>query len=145
MISCPVTVVKTRMEYGGPGVPAYRGTLHALGTIARTEGLRGLYRGLGPTILSNAPFSAIYYMFYTRLQVRRRVGRVGRETGGRGPSLQLRQGRDSGPLALLFSVVQPSIHHQVPQIIPPTHALHHPRSAWRRRRRRAAWRCPRRR
>ena len=35
----------------------------------RTEGLRGMYAGLGPTALSQAPFSALYYMFYTRLQV----------------------------------------------------------------------------
>ena len=69
-ISCPVTVVKTRMEYGGANAYTYSNTLHALGSIARSEGLRGLYRGLGPTMLSNAPFSALYYMFYTRLQVR---------------------------------------------------------------------------
>lgn len=75
VVSCPITVVKTRMEYiGSQGVPStvpvYKNTLHALKTIARHEGLRGLYKGLGPTILSNTPFSALYYMFYTRLQSR---------------------------------------------------------------------------
>lgn len=72
MVSCPITVVKTRMEYVGsaPEIPKYRNTIHALTTIARTEGLRGMYRGLGPTVLSNAPFSALYYLFYTRLQDR---------------------------------------------------------------------------
>ena len=40
----------------------------ALASIARTERLPGLYRGLGPTILSNAPFSALYYMFYNSLR-----------------------------------------------------------------------------
>lgn len=71
MISCPVTVVKTRMELVGAsdvGVPRYNNTFHALRMIAKTEGLRGLYRGLGPTLLSNAPFSALYYLFYTRLR-----------------------------------------------------------------------------
>jgi solute carrier family 25, member 38 len=78
MISCPITLVKTRMEYvPSTGVtaavlPQYRNTVHALSTIAREEGLRGLYRGLGPTILANAPFSALYYTFYTRLQERLR-------------------------------------------------------------------------
>jgi solute carrier family 25 protein 38 len=81
MISCPITLVKTRMEYvpsGGSGIstaavlPQYRNTVHALSTIAREEGIRGLYRGLGPTILANAPFSALYYTFYTRLQERLR-------------------------------------------------------------------------
>jgi hypothetical protein len=74
MVSCPITVVKTRMEYvraAGVGgtVPQYTSTLHALRSIARVEGVAGLYRGLAPTMLSNAPFSALYYMFYTRLQV----------------------------------------------------------------------------
>lgn len=56
------------MEYVGAGGHAYRGTLHALREIWRAEGLRGMYRGIGPTALSQAPFSALYYMFYTQLQ-----------------------------------------------------------------------------
>lgn len=64
----PVTLVKTRMEYGGPQRVSYKNTFDALATIARSEGPRGLYRGLGPTVLTNAPFSALYYMFYTRLK-----------------------------------------------------------------------------
>lgn len=69
-VSCPITVVKTRMEYGGTvaTIPRYKNTLQGLGTIAREEGLRGLYRGIVPTVLSNAPFSALYYLFYTRLR-----------------------------------------------------------------------------
>ncbi len=47
-----------------------QGTLQALAQIAKTERLRGLFRGLGPTILTNAPFSALYYLFYTRLKDR---------------------------------------------------------------------------
>ena len=74
LISCPITVVKTRMEYidgsGARSTPMYKNTSHALRTIAQQEGIRGMYKGLGPTILSNAPFSAIYYLFYTRLQNR---------------------------------------------------------------------------
>jgi len=65
---CPITVVKTRMEYGAGIGAGYTSTLQALRTIARTEGAAGLYRGLGPTVLTNAPFSAFYYMFYTRLK-----------------------------------------------------------------------------
>lgn len=76
VVSCPITVVKTRMEYAHiPGrsslpVPKYNNTMHALQTIFKQEGMKGLYRGLTPTILSNAPFSAFYYLFYTRLQTR---------------------------------------------------------------------------
>lgn len=35
----------------------YRNTFDALNHIARTEGARGLFKGLGPTILTNAPYS----------------------------------------------------------------------------------------
>lgn len=74
VVSCPITVVKTRMEYvansGSPVVHRYQGTFQALKSIAKSEGVAGLYRGLGPTVLSNAPFSALYYTFYTRLQSR---------------------------------------------------------------------------
>lgn len=61
-IMSPVTLVKTRMEYGGPGRVPYRSTLHALTSVARAEGVAGLFRGLGPTVLTNAPFSALYYV-----------------------------------------------------------------------------------
>jgi solute carrier family 25 protein 38 len=64
----PVTLVKTRMEYGGPGGAQYRNTLHAMQTIVKQDGVRGLFRGIGPTVLTNAPFSALYYMFYTRMK-----------------------------------------------------------------------------
>lgn len=45
-----------------------QGMMSALGTIARTEGMGGLFRGLGLTILTNAPYSAFYYLFYTSLR-----------------------------------------------------------------------------
>lgn len=76
LVSCPITVVKTRMEYAGSeavmnrSVPVYKNTADALRTIFKAEGARGLYVGLVPTIASNVPFSAIYYMLYTRLQAR---------------------------------------------------------------------------
>eukprot|EP00955_Chlamydomonas_euryale_P111157 366045-Chlamydomonas_euryale.AAC.3 len=60
-VLCPITVVKTRMEYiGGTGAVAYRNTAHVVASILRDEGVRGLFRGLVPTVLSNAPFSGVY-------------------------------------------------------------------------------------
>ena len=51
-----------------------QGTVHALRTIAASEGASGLLRGFWPTVLSNAPFSALYYMLYSDL--RRRFQKV---------------------------------------------------------------------
>lgn len=79
-VTCPVTVVKTRMEYVGIAGVQYRGTVHALRTIAASEGASGLMRGFWPTVLSNAPFSAIYYMLYSDL--RRRFQKEGRSSTG---------------------------------------------------------------
>ncbi|MEW5310130.1 MAG: hypothetical protein WDW38_001957 [Sanguina aurantia] len=56
------------MEYAGPGALKYRNTGHALQSIWRKEGMSGLFKGLGPTVLTNAPFSAMYYMFYRQLK-----------------------------------------------------------------------------
>ena len=49
---------------------AWQGVLDAFRSIARKETPAGLFRGLGPTVLTNAPFSALYYMFYKQLQTR---------------------------------------------------------------------------
>ena len=69
IVACPITVVKTQMEYTGPGAVQYRSTAQCLSSIVQQRGVRGLFRGVGPTLLSNAPFSAVYYVFYTQLQV----------------------------------------------------------------------------
>lgn len=97
VLLCPITVVKTRMEYATDdvSVPRYRNTAHALASIARQEGPRGLFRGVLPTVLTNAPFSGLYYMFYTQLKVgggrggvrglpRRRAGSWAGSTGCKG-------------------------------------------------------------
>jgi len=55
----PITVVKLRTELSQNRVIA-----HKLRDIYRMEGIRGLTRGLLPTILRDAPFSGIYMMLY---------------------------------------------------------------------------------
>lgn len=67
---CPLDVLKTRMQvqsFSGDG-PRYniRG---GLSHILREEGLRGLYRGLSPTLLALLPNWAVYFTVYERMKV----------------------------------------------------------------------------
>ncbi len=74
-VSCivyvPVDVVKERMQVQRKANNAstslgyqYNGSWDALRQIARTEGMRGIYKGYGATLASFGPFSALYFMFY---------------------------------------------------------------------------------
>ena len=62
----PVTVVKTRWE--ARGADRQEGLGKALKGLAKGEGLRGLAAGLVPTLLRDAPYSALYLAVYTSLQ-----------------------------------------------------------------------------
>jgi len=78
----PVSVVKTRFE---SAANPYRGVGHALASICRLEGARGLTCGLAPTIFRDAPYSGFYFMFYTQLKESAVVSSVaGEEEGGSG-------------------------------------------------------------
>ncbi|XP_044731513.1 uncharacterized protein LOC123294521 [Chrysoperla carnea] len=63
VILIPITVIKTRYE---SGIYQYTSMGDALRNIYRTEGIRGLTSGLGPTLLRDAPFSGLYLMFYNK-------------------------------------------------------------------------------
>ncbi|XP_014753070.1 folate transporter 1, chloroplastic isoform X2 [Brachypodium distachyon] len=61
----PLDVVRTRFQVsGGRGlsdVPPYRNTAHAVYTIARSEGLRGLYAGFYPAVLGSTVSWGLYF------------------------------------------------------------------------------------
>lgn len=61
----PVTVLKTRYE---SGLFHYKSLSDALRMTYTTEGVRGLFSGITPTLLRDAPFSGLYFMFYTQLK-----------------------------------------------------------------------------
>lgn len=62
---CPLTVIKSRMEWNVWMKPNVRTTLN---DILTTDGWRGLYRGLLATIGRDAPFSGFYVCFYSQLK-----------------------------------------------------------------------------
>ncbi|KAJ1654943.1 hypothetical protein IWQ61_005210 [Dispira simplex] len=71
MVTCPLDVVKIRLQNQGKGngiIPLYRGTISALRRIRAEEGIRGLYRGLGPTLMGYLPTWAIYLSTYEALK-----------------------------------------------------------------------------
>ncbi|EDR13164.1 mitochondrial NAD transporter [Laccaria bicolor S238N-H82] len=64
--TCPLDVVKTKLQAqrAVPGQPSYQGIGGTVRTILTDQGFRGLYRGLGPTILGYLPTWAIYFAVY---------------------------------------------------------------------------------
>lgn len=65
VICCPMELAKTRLQLqdAGPARP-YRGSLHCLAHIYRREGLRGVNRGMGSTLLRETPSFGVYFLAY---------------------------------------------------------------------------------
>lgn len=61
----PFNVLKTRIE---SGQYKYTTLTHGLSDIYRLEGWKVLCRGWTPTILRDAPFSALYFMIFIKLK-----------------------------------------------------------------------------
>lgn len=87
LVSCPLDVIKTKLQAQGgfrtsnDGVKistaAYRGVYGTAATIWKEEGLRGMYRGLGPMLLGYVPTWAVYLTVYNKAQAffRTRTGK----------------------------------------------------------------------
>ncbi|KAL8766457.1 MAG: hypothetical protein Q9209_006751 [Squamulea sp. 1 TL-2023] len=77
-VSCPLDVIKTKLQaQGGFQIPknhtkltpaAYRGVYGTAATIWTEEGVRGMYRGLGPMLLGYVPTWAVYLTVYNKTQ-----------------------------------------------------------------------------
>ncbi|CAE7889162.1 Slc25a38 [Symbiodinium sp. KB8] len=63
----PITVVKTRMEFAMSSAGATLPSMSAALRQVWAQGRRGLFAGLGPSILRDAPYSGVYFMLYQRL------------------------------------------------------------------------------
>lgn len=71
-MNTPVDVIAQRLQLQGASSTVstyhYRNGLHASYVISKTEGIRGLYRGLGATLCSFVPSSAIWWSVYGLLR-----------------------------------------------------------------------------
>ncbi|KAL9596423.1 MAG: hypothetical protein Q9219_005807 [cf. Caloplaca sp. 3 TL-2023] len=78
VVSCPLDVIKTKLQaQGGFQIPrqdvklataAYRGVYGTAATIWKEDGIRGMYRGLGPMLLGYIPTWAVYLTVYNETQ-----------------------------------------------------------------------------
>jgi solute carrier family 25 folate transporter 32 len=73
IVTCPLDVIKTKLQAQGgfrQGNAAtnvvYRGLMGTARIIWREEGLRGMYRGLGPIIMGYLPTWAVWFTVYGR-------------------------------------------------------------------------------
>ncbi|KAF1834977.1 calcium-binding mitochondrial carrier protein Aralar2 [Decorospora gaudefroyi] len=73
IVTCPLDVIKTRLQaqgsfrprkYTGPARVVYKGLTGTARVIWVEDGLRGLYRGLGPMLLGYIPTWAVYMSTY---------------------------------------------------------------------------------
>ncbi|PLB50998.1 putative mitochondrial deoxynucleotide carrier protein [Aspergillus steynii IBT 23096] len=68
----PLDLVRKRLQVQGPtrslyvhrNIPEYRGVFHTIAMIVRTQGVRGLYRGLTVSLFKAAPASAVTMWTY---------------------------------------------------------------------------------
>ncbi|RKF80118.1 Mitochondrial nicotinamide adenine dinucleotide transporter 2 [Golovinomyces cichoracearum] len=76
LVTCPLDVIKTKLQAQGGfriqnknGITSnivYRGMIGTAGVIWQQEGLKGMYRGLGPIILGYLPTWAVWFTLYGR-------------------------------------------------------------------------------
>ncbi|KZV47641.1 hypothetical protein F511_14427 [Dorcoceras hygrometricum] len=61
----PLEVARKHMQVGAvSGRQVYRNVLHALASILEQDGIKGLYKGLGPSCLKLVPAAGISFMCY---------------------------------------------------------------------------------
>ncbi|CAH8358896.1 unnamed protein product [Eruca vesicaria subsp. sativa] len=66
---CPLDVIKTRLQVLGlPETQRGSVIVTSLGNILKKEGVRGMFRGLSPTIIALLPNWAVYFSVYGKLK-----------------------------------------------------------------------------
>ncbi|KAG6700928.1 hypothetical protein I3842_08G137900 [Carya illinoinensis] len=96
----PLDVVRTRFQVNDGRVfnlPTYKNTPHAIFTIARSEGLRGLYAGFYPAVLGSTVSWGLYFFFYDRAKQRHSKSKEEKLS----PGLHLASAAEAGALVCL--------------------------------------------
>lgn len=96
----PLDVVRTRFAVNdgrSSSLPTYNNTPHAILTIARLEGLRGLYAGFFPSVLGSSVSWGLYFFFYGRAKERYARNRDEKLS----PALHLASAAEAGALVSL--------------------------------------------
>ncbi|CAJ2635674.1 unnamed protein product [Trifolium pratense] len=113
----PLDVVRTRFQVndGRPShLPSYKNTAHAIFTITRTEGLRGLYAGFLPGVLGSTISWGLYFFFYDKAKQRYARSREEKLS----PGLHLASAAEAGALVCLCTnpvwVVKTRLQLQTP-------------------------------
>ena len=71
-IFVPADVVKERLQVQHSKkyeLTQYKNSFHSITTILKQEGVSGIYKGYGATLLSFGPFSALYFVFYEKMKL----------------------------------------------------------------------------
>ncbi|KAH8946844.1 hypothetical protein BDL97_11G008300 [Sphagnum fallax] len=120
----PLDIVRTRFQvHDGrqTTIPKYKHTVHALYTIAKVEGLRGLYAGLFPAVLGSSLSWGLYFFLYSNIKERNRQ-LVGRDLG---PTLHLLSAAEAGSIVCVLTNPVWLVKTRL-QLQGPAHGTHQP-------------------
>ncbi|XP_021714594.1 folate transporter 1, chloroplastic-like isoform X2 [Chenopodium quinoa] len=98
----PLDVVRTRFQVNDgriSNLPSYKNTPNAIFTIARSEGLRGLYAGFTPAVIGSSISWGLFFFFYSRAKKRY----SGDEEDKLSPGHHLAAAAEAGALVSFFT------------------------------------------
>ncbi|XP_011879865.1 PREDICTED: mitochondrial folate transporter/carrier [Vollenhovia emeryi] len=99
----PLDLIKIRFAVNDghtSSAPRYNGLKNALAQIVKTEGVRGLYRGVTPNVLGSGSSWGFYFFFYNTIKSSIQGGNSKKPLG---PSMHMFAAADAGVLTLLMT------------------------------------------
>ncbi|GAB1859651.1 Mitochondrial folate transporter/carrier [Camponotus japonicus] len=99
----PLDLIKIRFAVNDGhtnAAPRYNGLTNAMVQIVKTEGVRGLYRGVTPNVLGSGSSWGFYFFFYNTIKTSIQGGNSKKPLG---PSMHMFAAADAGVLTLLMT------------------------------------------